>query len=221
MKKIGVFIFLVFLHHFSIAGSIAQSDILLHIATQCVDPSKTNYCSDCTLPRVDANCGVVAECKKTNEVWKLSPEYVAIRDIKMCGCTEDFVHGIAMPRTSVTGVEDPARQEGIWQFAWDIGANRIEEDSLALVVNPRSQRTQNQLHIHLLRLDENARQKWAGYSYMLVNELNNVWELSQEIARSNGLSDYGVLVSKYSPDRFIIVVSKDSPEALFTKWKCN
>ena len=83
------------------------------------------------LPRRDASCSGITECKQTNEVWALNPQYVAIRDIKMCGCPANFVHGLAMPRDIVTGVEDSKRQEGIWQFAWYIGLQRIEIESLA------------------------------------------------------------------------------------------
>ena len=37
----------------------------------------------------------------------------------MCGCSKDFIHGLAMPRSEVTGIEDIRRREEIWQFAWD------------------------------------------------------------------------------------------------------
>jgi CDP-diacylglycerol pyrophosphatase len=115
----------------STALNIAKSDILLHIVSQCVDPTASNYCSNCMLPRADAGCSNILECKKTNEVWRLSTRYAAIRDIKMCDCPVEFIHGLAMPRGVVTGVEDPNREEGIWQFAWDVGIERIEAESLA------------------------------------------------------------------------------------------
>lgn len=101
----------------TLALDIAKSDILLHIVTQCVDPAKDNYCSGCKLPRRDANCLGKTECRETNEVWLLTAKYVAIRDIKICGCPADFVHGLAMPRSIISGVEDDSREEGIWQFA--------------------------------------------------------------------------------------------------------
>ena len=139
----------------ALAIDVAKSDVLLHIVSQCIDPSKVNYCSQCLLPRRDAHCGA-SECKQTNEVWAINTQYVAIRDIKMCGCPSDFVHGLAMPRDVITGIEDGKREEGIWQFAWDVSLERIEAQSLALAVNPKAKRTQNQLHIHLVRLDTNA-----------------------------------------------------------------
>jgi CDP-diacylglycerol pyrophosphatase len=221
LKKFFFLTFIAIISNKSIASSIAKSEILLHIATQCVDTSLINYCSDCMLPRLDTSCGKGLECKKTNEVWQMNSEYVAIRDIKMCGCPKEFIHGLAMPTTPVTGVEDPLRPESIWPFAWNVGIDRIEENSLALVVNPKSQRTQNQLHIHLLRLNQDARQKFKQYGFAIVGGINHVWDVAEKIANSSGLSDYGVLVSRYSENSFIVLVSKDSPEALFTVWNCN
>lgn len=202
------------------AITVPRSDILLHIVSQCVDPSKANYCSQCMLPRRDANCGV-SECKKTNEVWALNTQYAAIRDIKMCGCPTDFVHGLAMPRAVITGVEDESRQEGIWQFAWDVATERIEPDSIALVVNPKSQRTQNQLHVHLVRLDKNARANFSQYAPSYVDNLEHIWAIAKKDARSKGLNDYGVLVSQQSSGKYIVVVTPNSPEASFTQWSCN
>ena len=220
-KKFFFLACLVILSNASIAGSIARSDILLHIATQCVDPSLVNYCSNCMLPRLDTDCGKGLECKKTNEVWEMNPDYVAIRDIKMCGCSKGFIHGLAMPRVTVTGVEDPIRPESIWPFAWSVGVDRIEENSLALVVNPKSQRTQNQLHVHILRLNDEARQKFKQYGFAIVGGIDRVWDVAEKIANSRGLGDYGVLVSRYSENSFIVLISEGSPEALFTKWTCN
>ena len=114
----------------------------------------------------------------------------------MCGCPAYFVHGLAMPRDIVTGVEDSKRQEGIWQFAWDIGLQRIEIESLALVVNPKSQRSQNQLHIHILSLDPKARGVFEQYLPVYADNLENVWSIAAANAKSKGLDDYGVLVTK-------------------------
>jgi len=202
------------------ALTVARSDILLHIVSQCVDPSKANYCSQCMLPRRDANCGV-SECKKTNEVWALNTLYAAIRDIKMCGCPAEFVHGLAMPREVVTGVEDPNREEGIWQFAWDVAMQRIEPQSIALAINPKSQRTQNQLHIHLVRLDKNARTHLSQHLPVQVNNLESIWATAANAARAKGLDDYGVLVAQSSSSGYMVVVTPNSPEAAFTIWKCE
>jgi CDP-diacylglycerol pyrophosphatase len=205
----------------AIAFTVAKSDILLHIVSQCVDPSKENYCSQCFLPRQDAQCGDVVECKKTNEVWALNTQYVAIRDIKMCGCPVDFVHGLAMPRDIVTGVEDFNRQEGIWQFSWDVAIERMEPQSIALAINPKSQRTQNQLHIHLLRLDQNARSNFSQNSPVYVDSLEHIWATAEKDAKAKGLGEYGILVAQSVPGKYVVVVTPNSPEAAFTQWSCN
>lgn len=205
----------------AIALPVARSDILLHIVSQCVDPLKENYCSNCMLPRREANCGGISECKKTNEVWTLNTQYVAIRDIKMCGCPVEFIHGLALPRQIITGVEDLNREEGIWQFAWDVGIERIETESLALVVNPKSQRSQNQLHLHVLKLDQNARTRFEQYAPVYVDTLEDVWLVADKVAKTKGLNDYGVLVAKALEGKYLVLVSPDSPEAAFTIWKCG
>ncbi len=201
--------------------NVAKGDILLHIVTQCVDPSKANYCANCMLPRADGGCSNINECKSTNEVWTLNQKYAAIRDIKMCGCPSDFVHGLAIPRDIITGVEDVNREEGIWQFAWGIGLERIESDSLALVVNPKSERTQNQLHVHILSLQKNARSDFVNYPHAYIQNLDRVWSTSQKIAVSQGLTDYGILVARESKGQYIVVVTPKSPEAAFTVWNCS
>jgi len=173
------------------------------------------------LPRREANCGGVIECKKTNEVWALNTQYAAIRDIKMCGCPAEFIHGLALPREVITGVEDLNREEGIWQFAWDVGIERIEAESLALVVNPKSQRSQNQLHVHILRLDQNARTRFEQYNPVYVDNLESVWLVAAHVASNKGLDDYGVLVAKMLNGKYLVLVSPNSPESAFTVWKCN
>jgi len=203
------------------ALTVAKSDILLHIVSQCLDPSKENYCSQCMLPRGDTHCGDMAQCKQTNEVWAFNPDYAAIRDIKMCGCSADFVHGLAIPRDIVTGVEDSNRQEGIWEFAWGVAIERIEADSIALVVNPKSQRTQNQLHIHLVRLDKNARILFAQYLPVYVDNLKHIWSIAERDARAKGMNEYGVLVAQSSTGKYMVVVTANSPESAFTQWSCN
>jgi len=205
----------------ALALTVARSDTLLHIVSRCVDPLKENYCSQCMLPRRDAKCGDISECKKTNEVWVLNTQYVAIRDIKMCGCPIDFVHGLAMPREVVTGVEDPNREEGIWQFAWDVAMQRIEPQSIALAVNPKSQRSQNQLHIHLVRLDKNARSNLSQYTPVPIDSLEYIWSMAEKDAKAKGLHEYGVLVAQSSPGKYVVVTTPNSPEADFTIWKCE
>jgi len=203
------------------ALAIERSDILLDIVNHCVDPAQANYCMQCRAPRSDAACGAPLECKKSTEVWALNASYTAIRDIKMCGCPASFVHGLALPIRTVRGVEDPNRPDGIWQFAWDVAASRIETESLALVVNPQFHRSQNQLHVHLLRLSKDARQQLAKHAPSYVSHLDQVWASAAQSASAKGLTDYGVLVAQRGPKDYLVVVTAESPEDAFTEWRCE
>ena len=201
--------------------ALDRSDILLDIVSNCVDPARANYCSLCRVPRNDAACGEALDCRKSTEVWALTDRYTAIRDIKMCGCPADFVHGLALPTYPVRGVEDPLRPEGIWQFAWDAATRRIEPESVALVVNPRLFRSQNQLHVHLLRLAPGARARLEKEVPAYASSLDNIWAIAASAAAAKGLTDYGVLVRQRQPGGFWVVVTAFSPESAFTQWRCD
>ncbi|MFZ4480286.1 MAG: CDP-diacylglycerol diphosphatase [Rhodoferax sp.] len=203
------------------ALAIERSDILLDIVTHCVNPAPANYCGLCRAPRNDAGCGAGMECRKSTEVWALNDSFTAIRDIKMCGCPAGFVHGLALPIAPVRGVEDPKRPDGIWQFAWDTATQRMEPESIALVVNPQFQRSQNQLHVHLLRLAADVRGRLDKEITANVSDLSQVWDSAARSAASKGLGDYGVLVVRRPQLDYQVVVMAGSPEAAFTQWRCD
>ena len=139
----------------------------------------------------------------------------------MCGCSEEFVHGLALPRHPVTGVEDLRRPEAIWQFAWNAGSQRIKVNELALVVNPARLRSQDQLHIHLLRLRNDARSRLTVDIVKRVATLDGVWNVAEVIAKAQGLADYGVLVSSDLAGGYLVSVTSGSPEEAFTDWRCR
>ena len=203
------------------AAKFARSDALLQIVTYCLDPSLENYCHQCPSPKEGAQCSGVRTCAKTTDVWASTEKYVAIRDLKMCGCPTEFVHGLAMPLAVVTGVEDSRRPEGIWQFAWDTAVNRIEPEAIALVVNPKGQRSQNQLHVHIVRLNQHARAQFKQELSSIVASLDHVWSTAAHSAATKGLADYGVLVTQTASQQFLVVVTANSPEAAFTIWHCK
>lgn len=216
-------IFMVCCVLFQIHGhhAMANSDVLLDIVQHCVNPHAANYCQQCRAPRVDAGCATETVCKKTTEVWASNPSFVAIRDIKMCGCPSTFVHGLVLPLQKITGVEDPLRPQGIWSYAWGIATERIEQASVALVVNPKNFRSQNQLHVHLLRLKPQAREQLLGLVSARIDHLMDVWNVAGELASKQGLSDYGVLVTGHQGGGFQVVVSATSPEDAFTEYTCR
>ena len=85
------------------AGGHGHRDALREIVSECLDTTALQYCRVCPWPRADQSCPGHADCRDTTQVWAESDNYVAIRDIKMCGCPEGFVHGLALPRARITG----------------------------------------------------------------------------------------------------------------------
>jgi CDP-diacylglycerol pyrophosphatase len=167
-------------------------------------------------------CTQKGACKNATEIWAESADYVVLRDAKMCGCSAGFVHGLAVPRARVTGVEDPRRPEGIWKFAWDAARMRMGNDpAIALVVNPKAERSQDQLHVHLLRLRDDVRQRIAQHPADRVPNLDQVWKIAALRAAAEGLTDYGVLVVGHPEGGFVVLVEKDSPEKMYTDWRCH
>ena len=155
MRRFFVLLVLVFAAGCASNGS--SRDALLRIVTDCLDTGAPRYCARCPSPQA-GTCDLQYPCTRTTEVWAETEEYIAIRDLKMCGCPAGFVHGLAMPRYPVRGPEDPRRPEALWRFAWDVARSRIsDEREIALLINPPALRTQDQLHIHLVRLLPDAR----------------------------------------------------------------
>ena len=205
------------------AGCLAVApsrNILRGIVTDCLDPSELWYCSRCALPQA-GYCGVDS-CEHTTEVWSQSKEYVAIRDLKMCGCPDGFVHGLAMPRSPVTGVEDARRPDGLWPFAWEAARSRIAESSeIALVVNPPGKRTQDQLHIHLVRLTTDARTRLTDLQPVRVQRLEDTWMAVAANAWRRGITSYGVIVIRSSDGGWLVAADSTSPEEDFTVAGCG
>jgi CDP-diacylglycerol pyrophosphatase len=201
--------------------AVVSSDMLLHIVEQCTQTNREDYCDKCLAPQATAMCPGKATCRATSEIWRETSDFVAMRDIKMCGCPAPFVHGLVLPKSRVTGVEDPKRPEAIWQFAWDMATERMSPHEIALAVNPRTRRSQNQLHVHLVRLKPEFQDKnWEGVTVHTQN-LTKVWELAAGLALANAMQDYGVLVKSSNKGGYVIVLTAQSPEALFTQAYCT
>lgn len=193
-------------------------DILWNIVNKCVDVSPKDYCFRCGAPRTEIDCRT---CQNTTEVWQQSKEFVAIRDRKMCGCPGDFVHGLAIPLRKVTGVEDPQRPDGIWEFAWKAGLGRkIDEMELALAVNPKRGRSQDQLHVHVVRVIRQKLPQDAGHATH-VDSLDKVWYAAAQMAAGLNWKDYGVLVTRGADGRYVVLVDDHSPERDFTAAECR
>jgi CDP-diacylglycerol pyrophosphatase len=156
----------------------------------------------------------------------------------MCGCPADFVAGLAMPRSRVSGIEDPRRPDAVWPFAWDVALRRIAQpDEIALVINPQNARTQNELHVHILRLREDARRAieaatpgeggkiaLPGLSETIALDLPNLDGVFSAAAKRLGderVGDSGILVAKRAGGGYrALLTSSYSPQA-FTQNRCS
>ncbi|HJV67499.1 MAG TPA: CDP-diacylglycerol diphosphatase [Geomonas sp.] len=198
------------------AAANGNRDILWNIVSNCVDTSAKDYCFRCSVPRAEIDCH---SCRDTTEVWAESADFVVVRDIKSCACPGGFVHGLAVPRTRVTGFEDPLRPDGIWKFAWEAGLKKMPENELALAVNPKSQRSQDQLHVHVVRV---LREKLPGDPRRVstVDSLDRVWYAAASMAAALNWKDYGVLVTR-GPQGYLVVVDDQSPEYDYTIAQCR
>ena len=201
--------------------SLANSNILLEIVQQCLRTDKPDYCEHCRAPQQIANCTGKTSCRATSEVWAENPEFVAIRDIKMCGCPPDFVHGLVMPKATVTGIEDSRRPDSIWTFSWQVALERLKTHEIALAVNTLTKRTQNQLHVHVVRLRPGFHDKQSQHVVVTTRDLNAVWRLAQQAADERKMPEYGVLVSAAPNGEFLVTLTSQSPEGQFTQAVCT
>jgi len=140
----------------------------------------------------------------------------------MCGCPKGFIHGLVIPRAQIAGVEDPQRPDGIWRIAWDAAVKRIgDETDIALVVNPSGLRSQNQLHVHIVRLRSDIRRHFNERRIAYVRSLDEVWRVAAKKASAANFGDYGVLVARQRGGEFLVLVEEGSPEKLYTLWTCK
>lgn len=198
-----------------------KSDILLEIVQNCLNVKTTNYCQLCRAPQLSANCSGTPSCSSSIEVWAENDDFVAIRDIKMCGCPSDFVHGLVLPKSVVTGIEDDLRSDEIWQFAWNVAEQRIPIQEIALVVNSKSKRSQNQLHVHLVRLKPGWNPKLESSWMGTTENLSQIWSLASQVANAQQMTEYGVLVAKSPQGGYRLALTSDSPEWEFTQAICT
>jgi len=204
------------------ARASGSRDVLWNILNSCVNPDTSNDSSACRSPRVDTPGAAGKSCRETTEVWAESKAYVALRDRKMCDCPDDFVHGIVLPRSRVTGVEDPRRPDGIWSFAWAVACSKIGTDSsIALAVNPAGMRDQDQLHVHIVRLQKDARLRFRAEQVRQVTNLDEVWGAASGVAATAGIADYGILVTRNPGGGFTVLVDKGSIEKSYGTARCR
>ena len=179
---------------FQTSPSLANSNILLEIVQQCLRTDTPAYCEQCRAPQQIANCPGKTDCRAPSEVWAENAEFVAIRDIKMCGCPPDFVHGLVMPKATVTGIEDSRRPDSIWSFSWQVA---------------------------LRRLKPGFHDKQSQHVVVSTRDLNAVWRLAQQVADERNMREYGVLVSAGASGEYWVTLTSQSSEGQFTQAVCT
>jgi CDP-diacylglycerol pyrophosphatase len=190
------------------------------IISECLDPNVSGYCNRCPTP-VRGACGTNS-CIDTIDIWAQTPEFVAIRDRKMCDCPPGFVHGLAIPRMRVTGVEDPRRPNGIWAFAWRAALAHIADPhEIALAVNPPDVRTQDELHVHIVRLRAQGRSSIEALHPVVIDDLDAAWQAAANHAAKNAHAHYGVAVVSAGPRGYLVATTAASPEREFTEATCR
>jgi CDP-diacylglycerol pyrophosphatase len=197
------------------------------IVATCVDRRAAAFC---TCPAFARSCCEDRGTPDADVVWSRTRDFVAIRDLLMCGCPAGFVAGLAMPRTRVAGIEDPRRPEGIWPFAWQVARSRIpDERQIALVINPKNTRSENQLHVHLLRLRPETR-AWfdasdgappRGAIVVRLATLDAVFATAETRVGAARMADAGILVARARGGGWLgVITDRTSPQA-FTVNACR
>jgi len=204
------------------ASAAGNRNALWRIVEHCLDSTAANYCKTCPTPVEGSTCAQGASCLGTIQVWNRTPDYVAIRDSKACGCPANFVHGLAMPLKPVSGQAEGGRPDGIWEFAWQTAETRIHDSlQIALIVNPPAWQSQDQLHVHILRLRSNARDRLGAKAVRLPN-LASVWSSAKELAKEASLHDrYGVLVLRGTDGGYLLVADTAPLESVYAEGRCN
>jgi hypothetical protein len=225
----------------------SKRDILLGFA-QCLQMQSPGIQAN---PRSPLHvCGVTV----INAGNEKATDSVIIEDTKMAKCSVNstadesnpasfaYVHALAIALNRVTGVEqEENRPNGIWDLAWQTATEFITDKSeIALVANPKANnqyRSQDQLHIHLVRLLPDAKQEIlhptgghrAPVSYIdsLQGDPDPVWaaaernasDLASQLRLPSGLKSglYGVaVVFDESKGKYAVAAVDDSPERDFT-----
>jgi CDP-diacylglycerol pyrophosphatase len=209
------------------AGRPAGAGALWAIVATCIDRLTADFCA---CPAFVRSCCGDRATPDAEVVWAKTRDFVAISDLKMCGCPSGFVAGLAMPRARVTGIEDPRRPEGIWPFAWQVARARIgDERQIGLAINPKDARSENQMHVHLLRLRPETR-AWldasdgappGGAAVLTRASLDAVFAAAEARVGAAGMADTGILVARARTGGWRIVLThRTSPQA-FTVNGCG
>lgn len=240
MKRVAALCALLLCAVCNVSPAQNRSDILWNIVNNCLADGAATRAQVCPAPPRPAQppsafagkSEAQRYCRTSTEEWAREPGvFVSFRDIKMCDCPDqpEFIHGLALPFAKVTGVEDPARPDGIWAFAWSVGLKKIgDKQVIGLAMNPQSGRSQNQMHVHIVRLRPDYLKRIdanpdAVLRTVPLHDLGRVWSETFPAAGPDGFRDFGVLVTSDGADGYVLRVIDPSfsPEGDYTQWSCR
>lgn len=203
----------------------SPSDALWRIVATCVDGARPDA-SFCACPAFARSC-CGQPAPNADVVWAETPDFVVIRNMNMCGCAPGFVAGLALPRARITGIEDPKRPDAIWPLAWDVARARIADPmEIALLINPPDERSQNQMHVHLLRLRDGARNEIAALTppdaiLLRLPSLDHVFTTAAARVGAAALGDYGLLVVRDPAGGFVAALTDRTSPERYTQNRCD
>ena len=160
-------------------------------------------------------------------------QYLLLQGKKMSDChvnatthgvppTSQYIDLLVLPLTKVTGVEDQHRPNGIWQQAWTIAQSYLPDNGLiVLAANPRHYRTQDQLHIHILRQQPGiinyVNKLKPIYISSLSGAVDPVWAAAERHSNSHiNSGELGIAVLfDHIKQKFAVVTSTDPTERTF------
>lgn len=230
---------------FAIHDAPSPPNALWTLVASCIDrPSGAEPEPYCRCPAMIRSCCHDVTTPDDDVVWAVTPQLVALRDMTSCGCAipsgavsgaPPFVAGLAMPRTHVTGIEDPSRPDAIWPFAWQVAKTRIPDElEIGLVINPVDTRTQDQMHVHLLRLTAGVRarldalrptadgaQLAADAIVVPLPDLDRVFRVAQDRVGAAAMGAHGILVARARGDGYLAVLTTRSSPQAFTVNACG
>lgn len=220
---------------------------------QCVDLQTSDGNTD--LQALGAACSdldIVLNTTRYKDDPKEKNGWWIMEDHKMTGCPADaggdkfaYIHALAIPHDKVTGAEQQSQApQDIWESAWKTGTGlfKIPESDMILAANPRAQnqyRSQDQLHIHIVRMMPDARQELfqpgdaapveilnhssgdkRHIARTYVSRLSEVWAAAESAVKVFNSTlesgDYGIAVLRDADKgRYAVIVVDDSPEKDF------
>lgn len=204
----------------------SQRNALWRIVHDCVNGGELS----CACPELRLSCCGETQARAGGAIWALSEDFVAIRNMMACGCEPELVWGLAMPRSPVRGIEDPERPSGIWPFAWAVATERIDDsDAIALVLNPRTRRSQDQMHVHILRLSDFGRQTLANLHdspaaarRVPLARLEDAFRLAESTVGESALPRTGMLVVRDRAGHgWTLLLLDDQSPKVFTITSCD